>query len=71
MTEINCSMMSDSEADFIQEEDEGNDSDFECENIAPVSSKRKPITSLTKKVLKTVSKKATKASQNLLTITVM
>ena len=61
MTEINCSMMSDSESHFIQEEDEGDDSDFECENIAPVSSKWRPTTTSTKKVSKTVSKKATKS----------
>ena len=65
MTDIDCSIMSDSDVDFTQGEDSGDDSDFDfdCENIAPVSSKQKTTTTSTKRS-KTVPKKTTKKQAN-------
>ena len=62
MADIDYSMMSDFDDDFIEEKDEGDDSDFdfERENIAPVSKKPKPVT---KKAAKT-KKKASPVSND-------
>lgn len=62
MAHIDCSMMSDSEVDFIEDGDGGEDSDFdfERENIAPISKRPKAVT---KKAAKT-KKSANPASND-------
>ena len=59
MTDVDCSMMLDSDVDFVQEEEEDDDSDFEFEreNIAPISSKG---TKTSKPVVKQAAKKTVK-----------